>query len=121
MSVVLNEDTANACSDGLAWADEVLISAATLTEALIVAAGRGRLNPMRDYIGDVSPTVCPVTEAMALRAADAYRRWGRGFHPAALNFGDCFAYALARERNCPLLFVGDDFSRTDIAPALPKT
>ena len=43
---------------------------------------------------------------------------GRGFHPAGLNFGDCFAYALAEEQNCPLLFIGNDFSKTDIRSAL---
>jgi ribonuclease VapC len=46
--------------------------------------------------------------------AEAYVRWGRGVHPAGLNYGDCFAYALARQRACPLLFVGDDFTKTDI-------
>ena len=48
---------------------------------------------------------------------EAYARWGKGFHPAGLNFGDCFAYALARERGATLLFVGDDFSRTDVKSA----
>lgn len=48
----------------------------------------------------------------------AYRQWGKGFHPAGLNFGDCFAYALAKERDLPLLFVGNDFARTDIRPAI---
>jgi len=60
-----------------------------------------------------------VTEETAERAAAAYARWGKGNHPAGLNFGDCFAYALAEQMNCPLLFVGDDFSKTDIVPALP--
>jgi ribonuclease VapC len=59
----------------------------------------------------------PVTRAQALIARDAYRRFGRGNHPAGLNFGDCFAYALAKERNLPLLFKGDDFARTDLRPA----
>jgi ribonuclease VapC len=49
--------------------------------------------------------------------AEAYARWGRGAHPAGLNFGDCFPYALARERGAPLLFVGEDFARTDLEPA----
>ena len=53
----------------------------------------------------------------ARQAGAAYRQWGKGFHPAGLNFGDCFAYALAKEQNCPLLFIGNDFSRTDIKPA----
>ena len=51
-------------------------------------------------------------------ARDAYRRFGRGNHPASLNFGDCLAYALAKERNLPLLFKGDDFARTDVRSAI---
>ena len=46
--------------------------------------------------------------------AAAYERWGKGQHPARLNLGDCFAYALAEEYHCPLLFVGQDFARTDV-------
>ena len=59
----------------------------------------------------------PVTAAQAELARVAYRRFGRGNHPARLSYGDCFAYALARETGEPLLFKGDDFSRTDIAAA----
>ena len=62
--------------------------------------------------------VVPLTEERALAAALGYVRWGKGFHPAALNFGDCFAYALAKEHDCPLLFVGDDFTKTDVKPAI---
>ena len=49
--------------------------------------------------------------------ATAHRNWGKGAHPAGLNFGDCFAYSLAAERKCPLLFVGNDFAKTDVKPA----
>lgn len=59
-----------------------------------------------------------VTSASARRSAQAYERWGKGVHPAALNFGDCFAYALAKEHGCRLLYVGEDFKRTDIENAL---
>ena len=62
--------------------------------------------------------VVPFTAEGAIRAAEAYRRWGKGFHPARLNFGDCFAYELARSRDCPLLYVGDDFTRTDVRAAV---
>lgn len=55
-----------------------------------------------------------MTAATADQVADAYRQWGKGNHPASLNFGDCFAYALAKELGCPLLFVGNDFARTDV-------
>lgn len=58
--------------------------------------------------------VVPVPEASSAKVAEACARWGKGFHAASLNFGDCFAYALARELERPLLFVGEDFSKTDI-------
>ena len=61
----------------------------------------------------------PVDAEQALAAVEAYRRFGRGRHPARLNFGDTFAYALARQKDLPLLFKGNDFSLTDIEPALP--
>ena len=54
----------------------------------------------------------------ARRISEAYARWGKGVHPAGLNYGDCFAYEVASERGCPLLFVGDDFSRTDLRSVL---
>jgi ribonuclease VapC len=60
----------------------------------------------------------PVTRAQVLIARDAHRRFGKGNHPAGLNFGDCFAYALAKERDLPFLFKGEDFSRTDLRPAM---
>ena len=50
--------------------------------------------------------------------ADAYDRWGKGVHPAGLNLGDCFAYEVAKEHRCPLLFIGKDLSRTDLKSAL---
>ena len=59
-----------------------------------------------------------MTRAQVLIARDAYRRFGKGRHATGLNFGDCFAYALAKERDLPLLFKGDDFAQTDIRPAL---
>jgi ribonuclease VapC len=62
--------------------------------------------------------VVSVTEATARLAADAFQRFGRGSgHPARLNFGDCFAYAVAKENDAPLLFKGMDFSRTDVTSA----
>ena len=58
------------------------------------------------------------TDQLAIAARRAWRRFGKGNHPAALNFGDCFAYALAEATGEPLLFKGDDFARTDVAAAL---
>ena len=61
--------------------------------------------------------IVPVYGSGAEKVAEAYARWGKGVHAASLNFGDCFAYALARETGAGLLFVGDDFARTDVEPA----
>ena len=70
------------------------------------------------FVDDSGIGIEPVTRAQVLIARDAYRRFGKGHHAAGLNFGDCFAYALAKERDLPLLFKGDDFARTNVRPAL---
>ena len=62
--------------------------------------------------------IVTVTSATARRIAQAYAQWGKGVHAAGLNFGDCFAYAVAKEHSCPLLFLGDDFSKTDVERVL---
>jgi ribonuclease VapC len=97
------------------------ISAATLVETLIVLEWRVQ-DGVRERLGrllrGLAATVEPVTEARALLAADAYRRYGKGYHSARLNYGDCFAYALAKELDAPLLYKGNDFAQTDIRSAL---
>jgi ribonuclease VapC len=62
--------------------------------------------------------VLTVTAASARRIAQAHSRWGKGAHPAGLNFGDCFAYEVAKAHACPLLFIGNDFAKTDLVSAL---
>ncbi len=118
MAILLNEPEAQDCADALASNHPVLISAATIAEALIVAQGRDARAQMETLLDGLGLEIVPLDPAAARRAADAYARWGRGFHPAALNFGDCFAYALADSAQCPLLFVGGDFARTGIRSAL---
>ncbi len=98
-------------------AGDLAISAGTVAEALIVAGRRGVGEEIAAMISGLGIEIVPVTEAAARRVADAYGKWGKGVHPAGLNFGDCFAYSLAAERDCALLYVGDDFSRTDVRPA----
>jgi ribonuclease VapC len=117
-AVVLNEADAERVGAALENADRIAISATTVAECLIVAAMRNVGPEMQRLIGELGFEVAPVTQPFAQRVARAYARWGKGVHPAALNFGDCFAYALAEERECPLLFVGDDFARTDLVSAL---
>lgn len=118
MAIVLDEPQADACIAALETQDEILISAGTVAEALIVSARRGVGEEMASLIDGLGFTVATVTPASARRIAQAYERWGKGVHPAGLNFGDCFAYEAARDHACPLLYVGDDFARTDIASAL---
>jgi ribonuclease VapC len=118
MAILQRETAAPALIEALAGSAENLIAAATVAEALIVADRRGIGAEMARLINETGFEIVPLTAAGARDAAAAYRQWGRGQHPASLNFGDCFAYALARERDCPLLFVGDDFTQTDITPAL---
>ena len=98
--------------------DEILISAGTPAEALTVAAARGVGPQMRDLVTGLGIQDVPVTAATAQQVAVAYARWGRSHHPAGLNFGDCFGYALAEQRGCPLLYVGQDFAMTTVASAL---
>lgn len=117
MAVILDEPEAPACVEALDQADELVISAATVTEALIVASRRGLRDQMAALLARLGFTVVPVQEADARRAAEAHSRWGRGVHPAGLNFGDCFSYALANHRDCPLLYVGNDFAQTDVRGA----
>lgn len=117
MAVVLGEATADRCIDVLELADELIMSAGTLAEALIVARARGVGEELNKLVVDLGIAVIPLTSASAQRAAEAYARWGKGNHAAALNFGDCFAYEVAHQHGCPLLSVGQDFSRTDVAVA----
>ena len=117
-AVLLDEPEADAC-DGVLRADRnVLISAGTLAEAIIVSIGHNLRDEVLEMIDRLAFEVVAVTRDNALKVGQAYARWGRGLHPAGLNYGDCFAYALAKERACPLLYVGADFAKTDIAGVL---
>ena len=117
MAVVLDEDTADQVSARLEGASEIALSTVTMAEALVVAALRGVGPEMQRLLDGLGTEVVAVTPADAVRVADVYSRWGKGAHPAGLNFGDCFSYALAQARDCPLLYVGDDFSQTDVRRA----
>ena len=118
MAIILNEPEADACAAVLETGDRLLISAGTVAEALIVAGRRNAGEEVAQLIDALGFEVVNVTPASARRIAEAYGKWRKGVHRAALNFGDCFAYAVAKEHGCPLLYVGKDFSRTDIEAAL---
>jgi ribonuclease VapC len=118
MEILLEQREAESCAALLESETDVTMSAGTVAEALIVAGRRGVGREMAALIDGLGITVAPLSAADARRVAEAYGRWGKGIHPAGLNFGDCFAYALAKACDVPLLFVGGDFAQTDVRAAL---
>jgi ribonuclease VapC len=99
---------------------QAVLSAANYVEFGMLAQSRRNLSTARidAVLGDWGVATVPVSLAQARLAVEAFARFGKGRHPAGLNYGDCFAYALAKERGEPLLFMGEDFARTDIARAV---
>ncbi len=118
MAIMLDEPDADTCVAALEAENDILISAGTVAEALIVAARRNVHEEMVRLIDGLGFEIVSVTPASARRIAEAYERWGKGVHPAALNFGDCFAYEVAKEHGCSLLYVGEDFGKTNIESVL---
>ena len=118
MAIVLNEPEADACISALEAEESALISAGTLAEVLIVAARRNIAGEISSLIEALGFEVVSVTPASARRISQIYQQWGKGVHPAGLNFGDCFAYEVAKTRGCRLLYVGGDFAKTDIPGVL---
>ncbi len=102
-------------------ADACRMSMASFVEAAIMIDSKGDPKASRKYddiLRNIMVELVPVDETQARIAREAYRDFGKGSgHAAQLNFGDCFAYALAKATGEPLLFKGDDFSHTDVAPA----
>lgn len=117
IEVAAGQNLAERCQEVL-LSNDLIISAATLTEVLIVSARMKITEDVTHLLALLEPEVQDVDGAFAVRAANAYRRWGKGFHRAGLNYGDSFSYALAEMYDCPLLFIGDDFARTDVRSAL---
>ncbi len=96
------------------------MSAGTMLETLIVVDGLRDVDARAAFtalLELLAIEIVPTNAHQVELAHEAHRRFGRGNHPAKLNFGDCFAYALAKATGEPLLFVGNDFSQTDIPPA----
>ncbi len=120
MAIIKEEPEAQDCIAALTKDTDRSISAGTAAEAMIVADNRGVGRQMRELIERLAIEVVPVTSAGARLVAAAYGRWGRGKGSAGLNFGDCFAYALAKERGCDLLFIGGDFAKTDVSSATDR-
>lgn len=120
LAILRVEPDARRIINAIKSSDRRTISAATLVEAGIVAEGRAGEQGARDLdaaLARLRVDVAPLTESHAMHARRAFRRFGKGRHPARLNLGDCFAYALAKATGEPLLFKGVDFSKTDIEVA----
>ena len=117
MAVILAEPEGPACIDALSANGEILISAAALAEAQVVADRRNVGHLMRSMIAGLPIATVPCSAETAMRVAEIYSRWGKGRHPARLGLIDCFSYDFATEHQCPLLFVGEGFARTDLADA----
>ncbi len=121
LAVILNEDDEPRFAAAMIDAPSLHMSAANWVEtAIVVDAHKNPMAQVRfeDLIGALRLEIEPVTVEDAHRSRAAYSDYGRGHHRARLNFGDCFAYALAKRRGEPLLFKGNDFAQTDIEPAL---
>jgi ribonuclease VapC len=121
IAILRDEPDATAIAEALGRPEVRRMSAVSYVEAAVVVDGNR--NPVLsrrfdDLLRDVEIGVEPVTLNQARIAREAYRDFGKGRHRAGLNLGDCFAYALAKEKGETLLFKGNDFSHTDIEPAL---
>ena len=120
VSILDQEPEAERLAYAIATASERMLSAANLVETGIVMQVRRGDEAVRDLdlvLAKLEIEIIAVSAKQANLARKAFQRFGRGRHPARLNFGDCFAYALAKDSGASLLFKGEDFSQTDIAVA----
>lgn len=121
LSVVFDEADAPLYARAMLDSPSASISAGNVLEAFIVTDGR-RNDILSAKAGEIVEglrlEIVPLTDIHVVLARQAYREYGKGNHPAALNFGDCIAYALAKATGEPLLFKGNDFSRVDVRAAL---
>ncbi len=121
LAILFEEDDAEKLVRHIGISPHRRMSSVNLCEGGIVAdanPNKSKRTTFDELIGALEITVEPVAEHHAMLARDAYRRFGKGNHPARLNLGDCFAYALAKVMGEPLLFKGDDFTQTDVERVL---
>ncbi len=123
VAILFDEPERRSFNEAIEAAADRSMSAATFVETSIVVEGRRGADGVRllDQLIDRSDIeIVSVDDRQARTARLAWARFGKGRHKAALNYGDCFSYALAKERGQPLLFKGEDFAKTDVAKvALP--
>lgn len=121
VAMILNEPDARSFANALVDDDAPLISAVTLYELRVVLNARTGERGVRELATLIARSAMETVafdDRQSDLAFDAYRRYGKGVHPAGLNLADCAAYALAKSLDAPLLFKGDDFARTDVRRAL---
>jgi ribonuclease VapC len=121
LAILLNEPERRGFNEVIEEAASRMLSVANFVEASMVIETRFGVEGLRDldhFIERAGIEVVDVDIEQGNEARRAHRRFGKGRHPAGLNYGDCFAYALARVLGEPLLFKGDDFSQTDLTPAV---
>lgn len=119
LAILMGEEEAPLFRDRLDKAGVALVSAGTAIELAAVSSRNVRLfDKALAFLREPYIRVEAVDAEMVAVATEAYRRYGKGHHPAGLNLGDVFSYALARSRDLPLLFKGNDFVKTDVDPAL---
>jgi ribonuclease VapC len=124
IAILRNEREAAFCARAIAESDKPRVSAVNYVEiAVVIDASNDPIASRRfdEFVKTAQISIEAVTQIHAQIARDAYRDFGRGSgHPAKLNFGDCFAYALAKSMDEPLLFKGNDFIHTDITSVSPR-
>jgi ribonuclease VapC len=121
VAILFNEDDAAIYAQAITRADSCRLSAATFVETAIVVEVHTKKNGSRQFdalIRRAGIVIDPVTEEQAHIARQAFIDFGKGRHPAGLNYGDCFSYALSKAAGEPLLFKGRDFAKTDLTAAL---
>ncbi len=121
IAILFDEEDSRIYAEAISNADTCRLSASTFVEAAIVVETQTKNGGNRQFdafIRRAGVTIEPVTEEHAYIARQAFTDFGKGRHPASLNYGDCFSYALAKASGEPLLFKGNDFRKTDIDSAL---
>ena len=121
LAIVFSEPDQSLYLEAMLATQILTISTATLFECRLVAlrkAGEAQENKLIVFLEQFKINIVQFDEVQLELAAGAFRRYGKGRDKAALNFGDCFSYALAKSRGEPLLYKGGDFSRTDVAAAI---
>jgi len=121
LAVLLLESDAGNYAEALGSATALRMAAPTWLETAMVAttrSGEAGYRELMRFIDDLRIEVVPANRTLVEAAFTGWLRYGKGRHPAGLNYGDCFSYALAKQGNMPLLFKGTDFALTDLTPAI---